>query len=205
MKKILVLVMAAFCFLAYAGAQGKPEWIDDPIGYGRSEYEGKTRKDESKWSYVMGQSRLHATEKSARETARRSAREAITENIAATLTGNITNTEFFKGSENVKEQRAVKFESYVKESFSMRVPSIEFLESYVEGDETNGYRAYVFGRYLSKVLFGSVEKLDVDKAAEDAARKYENETGEKIPEEIVNQIKIEMREQKVEWIETHSF
>lgn len=205
---------ALMCAAFAAFAQEQPEWIREPLKYGRENYEGKKMSDETDWGYAVGLSNLAASEGRSRSRSEEECMKSVATAVAGVITRNIEETVFSEFVDNAEfpdgadpEAALKRYEAALQISVSrFKIPKIEYLEYHTEKIETGsgkkGYKTYVLGRYLSSELRRNVEKIDVEKAVRSATRKFEKDENIKIPDECKALVVACIEEEKIEYLES---
>ena len=202
--KIGMVAAVLFMCVCVFAQESRPQWISEQLKYGRETYEKKSVTDETKWAYMIGISTKHSSERRARNRAEQDVQERLSATVAAVLTKNIDQTAFSEFAESETEDALVRFEEALNISITVKVPSIEFLEYYVEKETEGGkpsYTAYVFARYLVTELREFVEKIDVEQTVQKAEKAMEKKYGEKLPEELNGIIQASLEESKASYVE----
>ena len=203
MKKFLFSLITCLFTVTLFAQTSRPEWLDHPIRYGRQTYESKTLTDESPWTYTIGESLLHSSERTARTRAEQDLQKRLSSDVAGLLTRNLDAYSFSDFSEEMTEELLLKYEEAVNLYVHIKVPGVEYLEYHIEKDTVDGkkgYKVYVLGRYPVEELRKSVDSMNVDKLIESAAKKLEKDEHYTVPKEIESIIRSTIYSEKVELI-----
>ena len=195
---MMLCIYAAF-------SQAQPEWIQNHLKYGREVYEGKTVRDETKWTYAVGISNLLTSENRSRMAAEQALQESIATNVAGQLTKNLDRYVFseYTSDDSIPEEAFIRYEEALNLFVSVKVPKVEFLEYYTEKSTEEGkkvYKTYVLGRYLTSELRDYAEKIDVEAVVDAATEKFEREEKISVPSELKIFIRQKIEEELIEYV-----
>jgi hypothetical protein len=152
-----------------SAAGGRPDWIDEPLKYGRSKYENGG-SGVSPWYYDVGVSNQAANEQRARTRARENVQANVAANIASEMKARIDVTEssLFRDSDVEDAERLI--EAAFTTSIRTKVPSYETLEWYVDTGRTDKgqsyYMAYMLVRFPRNEIISVVDGIDPAKVTD---------------------------------------
>ena len=195
MKKFLFSLITCLFTVTLFAQTSRPAWLDNPLSYGRQTYENKTASDETEWSYMVGESLFHSSERTARTRAEQDLQKRVASNVAAVMTGNLDAYSFSDFSEDMTEELLLKYEEAINLYVHTKIPRIEYMEYHVETsvEGKKSYKVYVFGRYR-------IDSAVIDKIIDAAAKKIQKDEHFTIPKEIETLVRSAVYSEKVEFI-----
>jgi hypothetical protein len=142
----------------------RPEWIMRPLEGGRARYENAGVTGVSSWYYDVGMSAKTTTEQRARQRATQNVQANIAATIASDFKARLDITEYSLFRDCGIEEAERLIETAISNSIRTRIPRYEPLEWHIEtgvnGEGKEWYRAYVLVRFPRKDILDVVEKIE---------------------------------------------